>query len=130
MAVAVVHVGTAAKVTFQPTGGSLVTLKNSEWSLKRDPSIAKSSNTTDGIVRAVGMTDASGTVKGDVDTSERCEAQVAIGTIGTLKLYVDATKFFSLVAIIGPFNIETGTEKMETWDFEFMLQSGSVTLPV
>lgn len=126
-------VGTNAKVTFQqtyPTSGSEITLKNSGWKLNRDPNVKTSSNTTDGIVRAAGMADADGTVKGFLDSTQPIEADVNQGSIGTLKLYRNSTKFYSLTAIIGPLNIETSTEDLEQWDFSFMLQSGSVTEPV
>lgn len=130
MPVATVHVGTAAKVTFQPTAGSLVTLKNSEWSLKVDPGIAKSANTTDGIVRVAGLEDYQGSVKGEVDTTARIDAQVTQGTVGTIKLYVDETRFWQGTAILGPLDIEIGAEKLETWSFEYMKQSGALTKPV
>lgn len=133
MPVATPHVGTAAKVTFTPTSptpGSEITLKNSTWKLQLEPNIKTSSNTTDGIVRASGLQDADGSVTGFLDTSQPIEADVNQGTIGTLKLYTTSTKFYSLLAIIGPLNIEMSTEDLSKWDFNFMLQSGSVTEPV
>lgn len=130
MSVATPIVGVNAKVTFTPAGGSEVTLKNSKWTLKKDPNIAKTTNTTDGIVRAVGLQDAEGTVNGFLDSSQPIEADISEGTTGVLKLYRNATKFYSLTAIIGTLNISTGTDEPEQWDFNYMLQSGSVTEPV
>ena len=129
MAVAVLQVGTAAKVTWTPTGGSLATLKNSTWKFSREPEVKKSTNTTDGIVRAVGFTDAMGSVTGEVDTTDRIEAKINSGDIGVLKLYTDGTKFFQLTAIIGKLDIETSTDDFEKWSFDFSLQSGSIVEP-
>lgn len=124
-------VGTAAKVTFTPaSGGGEVTLKNSKWTLKRDPNVKMTSNTTDGIVRVAGMQDAEGTVNGFLDTTAPIYASIGEGVTGTLKLYTDATKFYQLTAIIGASNFETGTDDPATWDFAYMLQSGTVTEPV
>ena len=130
MPTATPHIGTNSKVTFTPSGGSEVTLKNSDWKLSLDPSIKMATNTTDGIVRAAGLQDATGSVSGFVDTSQVIEADINQGTTGTLKLYRDSTKFFSLTAIIGKLDIETSTEDFEKWSFEFSKQSGSVTEPV
>ena len=130
MPVASVHIGTDSKVTFTPSGGSEVTLKNSDCKLSLDPSIKMATNTTDGIVRAAGLRDATGSVSGFVDLSQPIEADINESTVGVLKLYRNATKFFSLTAIIGKLDIETSTEDFEKWSFDFSKQSGSVTEPV
>lgn len=132
MPVSVPMVGTAAKVTYQSSGGGgVLTLKNNKWTLKKEPNIKTSSNTTDGIVRAAGMSDYSGTVDGEMDTTagQRIEANINEGDIGTLKIYTDGTKFFQGTVIIGPLTIETGTDDLEKWSFEFMKQSGTLTEP-
>lgn len=123
--------GTAAKVKLTvPVGGSEVTITNSDWTLQKMNRVKEAPNTTDGMLRAAGLADAKGAVKGYVDTTNRIEGNVDEGAIGTLKLYTDATKFFSLVAIIENLQIETGVDNMEQWSFDYSLQSGSVTEPV
>lgn len=123
--------GTAAIVKWtSPTGGTEVTIKNSDWTYQKMSRVKEAPNTTDGMVRAAGLIDAKGTVKGYVDTTTRIESKIDEGSIGTLKLYTDATKFFSMVAIVENLQIETGVDSLEQWSFDWSLQSGSITEPV
>jgi hypothetical protein len=122
-------VGTNAVVTFVPSGGSLVTLKNSDWTYKPKNMVKEAPNTTDGMLRAAGLFDAEGTVKGHVDTTQPIESNITVGTIGVLKWYRNATKFFQATVIIEDLSIETGVDQTEDWDFTWKLQSGTVTNP-
>lgn len=123
--------GTAAIVKWtSPVGGTEVTLKNSDWTYQKTNRVKEAPNTTDGMVRAAGIADVKGSVKGFVDTTVRIESKIDEGSTGTLKLYTDGTKFFSFLAIIENLQIETGVENMEQWTFDYSLQSGSVTEPV
>ena len=123
------EVGVNAKVTWQILMGSLVTLKNSDWDLTRTNMIKEAPNTTDGMLRAPGLYDAKGNVKGHVDTTVPIEGIVAEGSIGTLTLYRNNTKFFSVTAIIENLNITTGVDSVEDWTFSWSLQSGLMTNP-
>lgn len=130
MPAAVPIVGVNSIVKFTPQGGTEVTLKNSKWSLSKKANIKDAPNTSDGMVRAKGIPDFEGSVEGFTDTSDPIEGDVQEGTIGTLKLYRDSTKFYSMSVIIGDFDIETGVDDLETWTFSFMKSSGTVTNPV
>lgn len=122
--------GTAAIVKWTPSGGSESTLKNSDWTYQKTNRVKEAPNTSDGMVRAAGIADVKGSVKGFVDTSVRIESVINEGAIGTLKLYTDSTKFFSFTAIIENLQIETGVENVEQWTFDYSIQSGTVTEPV
>lgn len=113
-----------------PVGGTEITISNSDWNLDIVNRIKEAPNTVDGMVRAAGLEDATGSVKGFVDTSNVIEGDVNDGDIGTLKLYRNSTKFFSLVVIISNLKITTGVDALEEWSFDFALQSGSITKPV
>lgn len=124
-------VGTAAKVKWtSPAGGTEKTIKNMNWKLSAIPDIKRRSNTTDGFVRVAGLNDYEATVEGDTDTSDVIEGDIVEGSVGTLKLYRDGTKFFSMVAICTRADISTGSEDVEHYNLAFALQSGSLTLPV
>lgn len=123
-------VGVNAVVKFTPSGGSETTIKNSEWSLKIKANIKDAANTSDGMVRCQGIPDFEGSVKGMVDTSDPIEGDIVAGTIGVLKLYRDATKFFSMNVIIEDLDITTGVDKLEEWTFSFKKSTGTITNPV
>jgi AICAR transformylase/IMP cyclohydrolase PurH len=112
-----------------PVGGTEITISNSSWDLDIVNRVKEAPNTVDGMVRAAGLEDATGSVKGFVDTTNVIEADVENGDIGTLKLYRNATKFFSMVAIISNLKITTGVDDLEEWSFDFALQSGAITMP-
>jgi trehalose/maltose hydrolase-like predicted phosphorylase len=82
------------------------------------------------MLRAPGLFDCSGTIKGFVDTSQPIETNVQEGTVGVIKMYRNATQFFSFTCIIDSIKIDTGVDQVETWDMAFSLQSGPVTRPV
>jgi|GEM_PF-4285922 len=130
---AVPIVGVNAVVKFTPLGGATpgeIIIKNSKWSLSRKANIKDAPNTTDGMLRAQGIPDFEGSVEGFIDTTDPIDGDVTVGTIGTLKLYRDATKFYSMTVIIGDMDIETGVDDLETWTFSFMKSSGTITNPV
>lgn len=124
-----VGVDAIVKVTF-PVGGTEITISNSDWELNITNRVKEAPNTSDGMLRAAGLEDATGSVKGYVDTANPIEGDIANGSIGTIKLYRNATKFFSLVGIVSNLKITTGVDAIEEWSFDFALASGSITLPV
>jgi hypothetical protein len=136
MPAAVPLMGTNAKVEVTPivggVAGTAKVLKNSKWSLKPKVKIGEAPNTTDGMLRAVGLTDYDGTVDGFLDESDAIEGDIREGTICKLKLYRDATHFWECQSvIIGDFSDETGiNEDPERWSFSFMRQSGALVAPI
>ena len=130
------YVGVDAVFTLTPVGGgSTVTLKNSDWEIHPMNAIAEAPNTTDGMVRAPGLNDWKGKVKGHTDvttTSTSIEAQVMPGQIWQFKAYrsYGASTYFSGTLIVGEdLNITTGTGSNEDWDFSFAKAYGALTLP-
>lgn len=123
-------VGTDAIAKFTPDGGSEVTLKNSKWTLNRKPNIKDAPNTSDGMIRTTGIKDFDGSVEGFTDSGDPIEGDIEDGTKGVLKLYRNTTKFFQGNVIIGDFEITTGVDDLETWKFNFMKSSGTITNPV
>lgn len=105
-------------------------LLNSEWSLTMSSVVAEGHNTTDGTKRVSGRDDANGSVRGYRDTANPIESQVNNGDTVTLKLYTDDTKFFSLSAIIRDLIITSVMDEVQSWEFNYDLESGSVTEPV
>ena len=130
MSYATPEVGVNAQAVFTPVGGSAITMKNSDWSISLMTRNKEAPNTADGMLRAVGLFDATGSIKGYVDTSQPIESNVSVGTIGDVKLYRNTTKFFAFRCVIDSIKIDTGVDQVETWDMAFSLQSGPVTLPV
>jgi hypothetical protein len=134
MSLAVPIVGINAKVTFTPSGGSVVTLKNASYKLQPIGNVKEAPNTTDGMVRIGGLTDYKGSVQGKTDvqaTGSAIEAQVFNNVIGELKLYRDATRFWDCTAvIIDNLSIDAKVDEPEEWSFDFMKQSGTLTAPV
>lgn len=115
--------------------GSPITLKNSEWEISPTNAVAEGPNTTDGMVRAPGLNDYSGSVKGSTDVtsaSTPIEVNVMPGSIFFFKAYRSktATTFFSGYLIVGKdLKIGTGTGTLENWSFSFMKCYGPLTLP-
>jgi hypothetical protein len=132
---AVPIVGLNARAEFTPTGGTLTVLKNSKWTLVKHKNIKEAPNTTDGMLRARGLPDATGTVEGFIDATSAATlitTQLPDGDdIGVLKLYINATQFYQVTAILGDITVDVGgVNDLEKWSFPWMLQSGTVTDPV
>lgn len=134
MPVATPIVGTLAKVTFTVGAGTPAELKNSKWTMVKHANIKEAPNTTDGMLRARGLLDATGTVEGFIDSTSTATLPTTLineGDVGTLKLYINATQFYSVTAIIGDVTVDMGgVNDLEKWSFPWMLQSGTVTEPV
>lgn len=107
-----------------------VALVNSDWDLKRTAVVAEAHNTVDGTLRASGRKDASGSVNGFRDATVPIEGQVVEGGTYALKLFTDATKFFLMTAIISNLDIKAALDEVESWSFDYQLQSGVITNPV
>jgi hypothetical protein len=135
MAIAQPIVGINSRVDVAPivsgTIGAYVTLKNSKWSLTIKPSIKEAPNTTDGMLRALGLADYSFSVDGSFDVSQPIEGNLAAGAIVAVKLFRDSSHFWAAsAAILGSFKEDTGADDLDTWSFEGMKQSGTLTPPV
>lgn len=130
MPYAVPEVGVNAEARFTPNGGSEIIMKNSDWSITLTTRNKEAPNTYDGMLRARGLFDCSGTIKGFVDTTQPIESNVAEGSVGFVKLYRSPGKFFAFNCIIDSLKIDTGVDQVETWEMAFSLQSGPVTRPV
>lgn len=115
-------------------GGSTITLKNSNWEINLDPNIKEAPNTTDGMLRTLGLFDYSGNVKGWTDAtsvSTGADAQAKPGNFYTFQAYRSSVTslFFSGTIVMGTLKIATGVDDLETWSFDFMKQSGVLTYP-
>jgi hypothetical protein len=130
------YVGVDAAFVLTPIGGgSDVTLWNSDWEIDPDGNVAEAPNTTDGMVRAPGLFDYKGSVKGKTNvasTSVSIETLAMSNQIWAFKAYRSktATTFFAGIIIIltGP-KISTGTGTTEEWELSFAKAYGPLTLP-
>lgn len=130
MALAVPIRGIDTKASFTIGAGTAIEMKGSSWSLKRTNKIVEAHNTDDGTLRAPGRRDASGTVEAIVDSANLQTDDIEDGAVGTLKLYIDETRFYSLLAIIENMEIKTDIDKAATISFDYQLASGVITNPV
>lgn len=119
--------GRLGKVEF---GAGPTILGVSKWSLKKMVKIIEAPNTSDGMKRVLGLSDAEGTVEGPVDTAADLSGSLDEGDIVTLKLYTDGTKFYSLSAIIEDIEFTSEIEGLYEFKLSFKLASGTVTVPV
>jgi hypothetical protein len=111
-------------------GSGPTTLAITKWSLKMSNDVQDVHNTTDGIRRIPGLSDAEGDVEGHVDTAADLSATLSDGDIVTLKLFTDGTKFYQLSAIIEDLEFSSEVEGTYDFSFSYKLASGSVTVPV
>lgn len=139
MAVAQPIVGTNAVVELvlvvagTPTG-PVITLKNSDWEITPDPNVAEGPNTSDGMIRAPGLYDYKGKIKGSTDATSAttaADSQAKAGAIYNFKIYRSKALnlFYAGTLIMGPLTVGTGTGTMENWSFDFLKQSGFLTYP-
>jgi hypothetical protein len=135
MAAAQPIVGRDAVFVLTPIGGgSDIVLNNSDWDINPDPNVAEAPNTTDGMLRCVGLFDYKGTVKGNTDATSpttAVESKAKAGAIYNFKAYRSkaALTYFAGTLILGPLKIGTGVSTVENWQFEFLKQSGVLTYP-
>jgi hypothetical protein len=128
-------VGVDAVVELTPTaGGSAITLKNMKWSLEPDAPLYTAPNTSDGMLRAAGITDYEGDLEGSTDatnTSTAIEALAMPGQIWDFKLYRSkgASTFFAGTLITGKLSVSTGTDQVEAWKLHFAKAYGDLVLP-
>lgn len=121
--------GVNSLVKFTPSGGSEYLLKNSDWDITPKNMIGEAPNTTDGMLRAKGIDDFEGSVKGYFDVTQPIDQNITQGTTGTLKLFRDTTHFWLATVIIESFKESTGVDAFDMWEFSFKKQSGSLTPP-
>ena len=135
MSAAVPIVGVNATVELTPVGGgSVIVIKNSDWSIEPGPAIFEAPNTTDGMLRVAGLQDYKGEIKGSTDATSpttAIESQVKGGAIYTAKFYRSkgSNLYFGGTVILGPPKIGTGLSTVENYTIPFMKQSGVLTFP-
>lgn len=129
-------VGVAAVVELTPiAGGSTVTLKNSKYKLMLKSNIKEAPNTTDGMLRAVGLYDYTGSIEGSTDSTSgttAIEGQALPGQVWDFKIYRSKTAntYFGGTLILGEtLSIESGVDMAESWSFDFARAYGALTLP-
>lgn len=129
-------VGVDAVVELTPVaGGTTIILKNSKYKIALKNAIKEAPNTSDGMLRAPGLNDYSGTVEGHTDVSSATspiENQALPGSIWNAKFYrsLGAATFWSGTIIMGEdLSIETGCDQTEDWSFSFAKQSGPLVTP-
>lgn len=121
--------GVNSLVKFTPQGSSEVLIKNSDWEIMPKNLIGEAPNTSDGMLRAKGMDDYEGSVKGYFDITQPIDTNITQGTIGTLKLYRDLTHFWTATVIIASFKESTGVDAFDMWEFSYSKQSGQLIPP-
>lgn len=104
-----------------------------KWSFNpksNNPSYA--SNKTAGYKRRVaGVKDGSGSMEGAWDPATPAVAVIDVGTDVTLKLYINATQFYSVPAVIDSFKVDVDVDGGEiiSWSSDFAT-NGAWTNPV
>jgi hypothetical protein len=121
--------GKDAKVVFTPAGGTPtpVTLKNQMWTVNIEDNLVRGYNTSDGIFRAAGVPDLTGTVTGPIDMDALISVQVERYAVGQLDLYADDTVIVYSIAdaIFGtPVINPNGENEIITWTVNFALHTG------
>jgi hypothetical protein len=129
-------VGIDATVELTPTGGgSSIIIKNSKYKITPKSMIKEAPNTTDGMLRATGLTDYSGSVEGHTDATSSAtavDAQVMPGDIFDAKFYrsKNSNLYWAGRIIVGEdLSIESGVDQTEDWSFSFAKQSGPLITP-
>jgi hypothetical protein len=118
-----------------PGGGGTITLKNSKYKITPKNAIKEAPNTTDGMLRAPGLNDYTGSFEGHTDATSGAtgaESQAMPGDVFDFKLYRSKTTnlYWSGRLIIGEdLSIETGVDQTEDWSFSFAKQSGPLVTP-
>ena len=89
--------------------GSTTLADITHWRLKTiAKNVAYASSATGGYKRRLaGVKDAQGSFTFRLNASDAMTAQLDVGDLATLKLYLDATNFFSVPAIIDVVELET-----------------------
>lgn len=104
---------------------------NMSWRLNEDPKLAELHNARDGVVRAETLHDGTGNFSGFYDATVAPGTDIVAGATATLKLYVDATNYISLTAILGPVSIDMSNVMGQgiKVSADFALASGTITYP-
>jgi hypothetical protein len=112
------------------------TLKNSKYSLSISNKIAEAPNTTDGMVRAPGLSDYKGSVEGFTDVTSSTtviESSVVMGAMYAFKIYrsLASASYWSGTLIMGEdLKIDTGCDGgAESYSFSFAKAFGPLTSP-
>jgi hypothetical protein len=122
-----------------PTGAPIV-LWNSDWDITPSNKIAEAPNTTDGMIRAPGLNDYKGTVKGSTNTTvagvvsnaNAIESNAMPGQIFAFTGYRSkgsSTSWSGFIIMGDDLKITTGVGSLENWEFSFAKAYGYLTLP-
>lgn len=124
--------GKKAKVVWTPSGGgSPLTLKNQTWTINPEDNLARSYNTSDGIVRAAGVPEVTATITGPIDLSALISTQVHRYDTGQLDLYITDTVIAYTIpdAILGmPVVNVNGENEIATWSVTAYIHTGDYQL--
>jgi hypothetical protein len=120
--------GKKAKVIFTPSGGgTALTLKNQTWTVSPEDNLVRGYNTSDGIFRAAGVPDLTGTITGPIDTAALISTQLTRYDTGQLDLYLTDTIIAYRIAdaIIGmPTVNPNGENDLAGWSVTFAIHTG------
>jgi hypothetical protein len=97
------------------------------WTVNIEDNLVRGYNTSDGIFRAAGVPDLTGTVTGPIDMDALISVQVERYAVGQLDLYADDTVIVYSIAdaIFGtPVINPTGENEIITWTVNFALHTG------
>jgi hypothetical protein len=121
--------GKKAKVVFTPAGvgATPITLKNQTWTVSPEDNLVRGYNTSDGIFRAAGVPDITGTITGPIDTATLISTQITRYATGNLDLYLTDTIIAYTIAdaILGmPTVNPNGENDLATWSVTFAIHTG------
>ena len=131
MAAATYHAGQFGKVKIPGTPGYELPAK--KWNLAIKGNNKFIPNSKDGIYRIPGLVDAEGSVDMPYDSANdptlSTGANIQAGNTLVLNLFVDATNFYALTAIVDEVGPGMEIEGEITFNVKFSMQSGAVTYP-
>lgn len=127
---------------FTPTGGSVAvakigatTIPGTDWKIDIDPHLKDCSNFTTGRLKVATLSDAKVTAKLIWDTTAQPTDTAGLnlrdGAAVTMKLFVDATRFFQVAGLISKVSPHLGgIEDVLMYDVELDLSNSTVVYPV
>lgn len=113
--------GKDGKVVYDGGGGDTTIADITDWKFHtKAANVAYASSSTSGFTkRLAGIKDGAGNVTGKVQ--DDAVPDLAAGAAVTMKLYIDATHFYTVPAVIDEFQlqVDVATGKVEAWTADF-----------